>query len=261
MSRPILFGIAIDAVDTQEAVATLLRWIDRRERRCRYVVTPNIDHIVMLERDAKLQAAYQDADLVVADGMPVVVASWLLRQPLPERVAGADLVPALFAASGDRRLTVFLLGAAPGVGERAAREISRHWPSVEVVGTCSPPPGFEHDETMNRQILERIAAVTPDVLVVGLGAPKQELWVHRHLPDIEARIAFCVGATIDFLAGEKPRAPAWLRNSGFEWTYRLACEPRRLFRRYARDAWVFPRILFRELVVSYTGRTAFRRSS
>ena len=120
------------------------------------------------------------------------------------------------------------------------------WPAVEVVGTYSPPLGFEKDETENAAILSRIATARPEVLIVGLGAPKQELWVHKHQTAINAKVALCVGATIDFLAGERSRAPVWMREAGLEWAYRIFTEPRRLAARYAKDALIFPRILARE---------------
>jgi N-acetylglucosaminyldiphosphoundecaprenol N-acetyl-beta-D-mannosaminyltransferase len=176
-----------------------------------------------------------------------VWASRLLGQPLPERVTGADLVPSLFDASdASRPLTVFLLGAMPGVADRAAKNIEAHWPHVKVTGTYSPPFGFERDARENERILEMIAEASPDVLVLGVGAPKQELWIHEHRDRVAARVALCVGATIDFLADEKPRAPQWMQQTGLEWCYRLASEPRRLVGRYARDAWLFPQLVWRE---------------
>jgi N-acetylglucosaminyldiphosphoundecaprenol N-acetyl-beta-D-mannosaminyltransferase len=185
--------------------------------------------------------------MVLADGAPVLWASRLLRQSLPERVAGSDLVPALFAASSESHpISVYLLGAAPGVADRAAAAIRRQWPGVRVVGTYSPPVGFERDEAENQAILARIQSASPDVLIVGLGAPKQELWVHKYRQRLNAKAALCVGATIDFLAGERSRAPVWMREVGLEWLYRVASEPRRLAARYARDAVIFPRLLARE---------------
>lgn len=145
-----------------------------------------------------------------------------------------------------RELRVFLLGAGPGVGERAAACIGARWPAIEVVGTYSPPMGFEKSQQENFQILRRIAMARPDLLLVGLGAPKQELWVHAHRSEIRATAALCIGAAIDFLAGEKPRAPRWMQRCGLEWFHRLASEPKRLAPRYARDAWLFPRIVWRE---------------
>jgi N-acetylglucosaminyldiphosphoundecaprenol N-acetyl-beta-D-mannosaminyltransferase len=141
---------------------------------------------------------------------------------------------------------VFLLGAAAGVGERAAKNIHRRWSAVEVVGVYSPPMGFERDPQESQNILARVRQAAPDVLVVGLGAPKQELWVHNHRHAIAAPVALCVGATIDFLAGEKKRAPMILRRLGLEWLHRMMSEPRRLAKRYARDAWIFPQLVWRE---------------
>ena len=242
-----LFGIAIDALRMSEAVALLNGWMCEPSGECRYVVTPNVDHVVMLGERADLRAAYDEASLILADGMPVVLASRLLRAGVPERVSGADLVPALFnAADASSPRTVFLLGAAPGVADRAAANIEARWPAVRVVGTYSPPLGFEHNDAENAKILRLIADAAPDLLVLGLGAPKQELWIHHHSRDVNAAVALCVGATIDFLAGEKPRAPVWMQRSGLEWLHRLASEPRRLLRRYVRDAWIFPRLVVRE---------------
>jgi N-acetylglucosaminyldiphosphoundecaprenol N-acetyl-beta-D-mannosaminyltransferase len=119
---------------------------------------------------------------------------------------------------------------------------------VQVVGTYSPPLGFEKSNAENAKILKKIAAANPDILIVGLGAPKQELWVHKHRELLRAKAALCVGATIDFLAGEKKRAPRWVQAAKCEWLYRMLSEPRRLGKRYAHDAIVFPRILARELI-------------
>ncbi len=249
-----LFGFEIDPLSMREAVDEVYAWVDRGGLRCRFVVTPNVDHSVLYQEHAGLRRAYANASLVLADGMPVVAAARLLGRGLKERVAGSDLAPALFEAADVRGgLRVFLLGAAPGVADRAAANIARRWPAVDVVGTYSPPLGFEHDWAENEAILERIVAARPDVLLVGLGAPKQELWVDAHRQRIEAPVALCVGATIDFLAGEKRRAPRWMRRVGLEWLHRMASEPRRLLTRYLRDAWHFPRLVWRE----WRGRLAF----
>jgi N-acetylglucosaminyldiphosphoundecaprenol N-acetyl-beta-D-mannosaminyltransferase len=247
-----LFGVTIDPLRLDQAAGQVLAWVAGGEKRCRFVVTPNVDHVVMLQHHAGLQAAYRDAGMILADGAPVIWASHLLRKPLPERVAGSDLTPALFdladetRAAGDEPLRIFLLGAAPGVADKAAGNIPRRWPGVKVVGTYSPPLGFEKDAAENLRILARIADAKPDVLVVGLGAPKQELWVHKHAAQIDARAALCVGATIDFLAGEKSRAPRWMQHAGLEWLHRVLSEPRRLAARYAKDAWIFPQLVVRE---------------
>lgn len=242
-----LFGIDIDAVRMPDAVARIFGWCGQSSGRCEYVVTPNVDHTVILQHNTELRNAYASAGLVLADGFPVVLASRWLKKPLPELVPGSDLVPALFDAAQQRGgLSIFLLGAAPGVADRAASRIAARWPSVKVVGTYSPPLGFERDAAENARILAMVNEAQPEVLVLGFGAPKQELWIAKHHQQLQARCALCVGATIDFLAGEKARAPAWMRRLRLEWFHRLATEPRRLFKRYARDAWVFPQLVWRE---------------
>mgnify|MGYP001825278021 CR=1 FL=1 len=249
MSKRIsLFGAQIDALTLDEATRTVLDWAFDEPSRCRFVVTPNVDHTVLLRESASLREVYEAADLVLADGWPIVAASRLLGRSLPERVAGSDLVPNLFgqATEASRTLKVYLLGAMPGVADRAKENINREWPLIEVVGTYGPPLDFENDDAENDAILARIEAVRPDVLIVGLGAPKQELWAYRHRGRIAANVALCAGATIDFLAGEKRRAPVWMRRTGLEWVHRIASEPRRLAGRYARDAVVFPQLVWRE---------------
>ncbi len=265
MSKRIsLFDISIDVVGMSHAVGQLFAWLDGEQSGlCRFVVTPNVDHAVMLQHNEPLREAYRNADLVLADGFPLVLASKLVRKPLPERVAGSELVPAVFdaAARRQRPLKVFLLGAAPGVADRAADQVHHNWPHVKVVGTYSPPLGFESDDDENAAILQRIADAAPEVLLVGLGAPKQELWVYQHRHGLRAPVALCVGATIDFLAGEKRQAPRWMRRTGLEWLHRMASEPRRLFGRYARDAWVFPRLVWREwLATVHPGLKSAKRA-
>jgi N-acetylglucosaminyldiphosphoundecaprenol N-acetyl-beta-D-mannosaminyltransferase len=260
MTRARLFGFEVDALRMREAVAQILEWVEKRDDVCRFVVTPNADHAVVYQENEKLREAYAAASLILVDGMPLLLAAKLLRRGVPERVPGSDLVPALFAAasaessrSGIRKnserrpLRVYLLGAALGVAERAAERIQATWSEVSVVGCYSPPLGFEKDAAENEEILARIAAANCEVLVVGLGAPKQELWVAANRERIAAPVALCVGATIDFLAGEKARAPVWMRRVGLEWLHRMASEPRRLARRYLRDAVQLPRLMWREI--------------
>lgn len=247
MLRQELFGISIHAVRMGQAIAHLRHRIGESRFDCRYVVTPNVDHAVLLQSNSELREAYGQADLVLADGFPLVWASRWLGRPLPERVPGSDLVPQLFDSVGaGETLRIFLLGAAPGVATRAAKRISRRWPAVQIVGAYSPPMGFESDRAENDRILARINEVRPDVLVIGLGAPKQECWIYRHRSNVAAKVALCVGATIDFMAGERKRAPRWMQRIGLEWLFRMCGEPRRLVKRYAFDAWVFPRLVWKQ---------------
>ena len=250
-----LFGLKLDPLTLGGAVARVRRWVDdwrddgRPVGATKVIVTPNVDHLVRLHRtaDPAVTAAYRAADLTLADGTPVVAASGWFGRPVPERVPGSDLVPAVLAsATAGRPLTVFLLGAGPGVAEIAAANLARDTPHAEVVGTHCPPLGFEHDPAENERILALLDATRPDLLVVGLGFPKQEKWVHAHRDRLCCGAALCVGATIDFLAGHVARAPRWLGRCGLEWTFRLALEPRRLAGRYGNDLIHFPRVLWKE---------------
>lgn len=247
MPQQHLFGISIDALSLTQAVEHLRRVIGEPAFSCRYVVTPNVDHTVLLQTHQELRDAYADADLILADGHPLVWVSRLLGRRLPERVAGSDLVPSLFSAiPSDQTLRIFLLGAGPGVARRAALNIAKRWPNVETVGIDSPPLGFEKNPAENARILAQIELARPDVLILGLGAPKQECWIHQHRTAVVAKTALCVGATIDFLAGEKKRAPRWMQRVGLEWFYRMCREPRRLVKRYVKDAWIFPQLVWRQ---------------
>ena len=246
-NRQKLFGVEIDAVRMNEAVDRIFRWIDQPQDRCQFVVTPNVDHTVLLRENEQLRNAYRDSGLVLADGHPVVLAARFLGKPLPERVPGSDLVPRVFSAAEERTpITTFLLGAANGIADTAAENIESKWENVYVTGTYSPPIGFENDTAECEKILALINRAQPDILIVGLGAPKQELWTHKFQDRINSRVALCVGATIDFLAGEKKRAPRWVQAIGMEWLHRIGTDPKRLFKRYAKDAWIFPQLVWSE---------------
>lgn len=243
-----MFGITFNALRMGEAVDRILNILETDQPPCRYIVTPNVDHVVQFQNDPALQAAYHDAELVVADGKPILWAARLLKRPIPETVPGSDLVPAIFDALNDRKpLRIFLLGAGPMVAQRAAAKIADKWQSVAVAGVYSPPFGFERDEAENEKILSLIAKTAPDLLVLGLGAPKQEIWAKKYQKRTKAKVALCAGATIDFLAADKRRAPIWMRMGGLEWLHRLTTDPRRLWKRYARGMLLFPVILFREV--------------
>jgi N-acetylglucosaminyldiphosphoundecaprenol N-acetyl-beta-D-mannosaminyltransferase len=245
-----LFGIRIHRFSMDEAVRTLGRWMHGRAGigPCRYVVTPNVDHVVKLQSSAELRAAYRDAAMVVADGWPLVTASRWLGDPLGMRVTGADLVPHLLSAGNSTPgFRVFLLGAAPGVAEVAARQIELQWPGVVVCGVDSPPLGFESDASACDAIVAKVNACLPHLLVVGFGAPKQEIWLHQHAAKLRVPVAIAAGATIDFLAGRQRRAPKVWRRYNLEWLYRALTNPRRLALRYAVDAAVFPQLFAKEL--------------
>ncbi|RZA18554.1 MAG: glycosyltransferase [Proteobacteria bacterium] len=214
-----------------------------------YVVTPNSDHLVRLESDENLRQIYSQANLVIADGMPLVWASRLLGNPLEERVTGADLMPAVCEEAAKRGLSIFMMGAPEGVAIEAQKRLEKSYPGLKVVGAYSPPYGFEKDKQINTEIIEMINAAAPDIIFVGLGAPKQESWIHQNHQKFSKGAFLGIGASIDFIAGNVKRAPLWVQKSGFEWMYRLLQEPGRLAKRYAADTyvlWIILREVFRK---------------
>jgi len=242
-----ILGVDICPMTFDEAVQTLLGWMVGKEQGC-FVVTPNVNHLVLFQDNSAFREAYRGASLVLADGRYVILLSKILGRPLPEPVNGSDLVPAIMQSSESRgHLSVFLLGAMPGVAEVAADNVQKRWPHVRVVGCYSPPIGFEDDSAETQRIIDRINAVSPDFLVVGVSPPKQEIWLSQHAAEIHAAVSICAGATIDFLAGVKPRAPRWMQRSGLEWVFRALSEPRRLGPRYINDGLKVLRLLYREV--------------
>lgn len=235
MERLLIGNTWVDNVTMSEAIAEVDRIILRR--RPATVVTPNVDHVVRMTNDPAFAQIVATADLVLPDGLPLVWASHLLGfvlgQPsLKQRVAGSDLFVRLCehaAAVGHR---VFFFGGAPGAADGARAVLIERFPNLRVVGTHCPPMGFEQDPDLNQQCIERIRQARPDILFVGLGSPKQELWITRHRHEYNVPVSIGVGISFAFACGHVRRAPVWVQRAGFEWLHRMAQEPRRLWRRY-----------------------------
>jgi N-acetylglucosaminyldiphosphoundecaprenol N-acetyl-beta-D-mannosaminyltransferase len=196
------------------------------------VVTPNVDHLRRRGRDLSFLALLAEASLVVADGMPLVWASRLQGTPLPQRVAGSDLISSLSAAAASQGRSVFLLGGDPGTAQGASSILRDRYPQLRVVGTMCPPRGFEKNEAELAGVAEALKKAQPDIVYVGLGSPKQELLMDRMCRVLPGAWWLGVGVSFSFLCGEVRRAPLWMRKWGLEWVHRLLQEPRRLFRRY-----------------------------
>lgn len=216
--------------------------------RCAYAVTPNVDHLVRYAKSPQLRPLYEQADLVVADGMPLIWASRLLRTPLPERVAGSDLFPALCARAADVGLSVFLLGGATGAAEAAARALTARHAALRIVGTYCPPFGFERDAAERARVVDTVRRAAPDILFVGLGSPKQEQWIAANREACGAKLSLGVGISFSFMSGHVKRAPEWMQRAGLEWLHRLAQEPGRLWKRYLIVDASFLTLVIRDLL-------------
>jgi N-acetylglucosaminyldiphosphoundecaprenol N-acetyl-beta-D-mannosaminyltransferase len=173
-----------------------------------------------------------------------------MKTPLPEKISGSDLVKPLMARAAEKGLSVFLLGAKDGVGKRAADVLVDENPGLRIVGVLSPPLGFEKDEGESAAVVHAIRSAGPAIVLVALGAPKQELWMHRHKDVLAPAVLLGVGGTLDFIAGEVKRAPRWMSDAGLEWAYRLAQEPRRMAGRYLVRDRAFAGIALKSLVAA-----------
>jgi len=215
-----------------------------------YVVTPNIDHIVMAQRRRDLRPLYRDAALSLMDGQPVAWMARLLGARQATRISGSDLLDPLMALAAARQHPVFLFGARAAVAAEAARRLTRRHPGLRIVGRDSRL--WDVDDPTPPEDSPVVAAIRASgarVVVTALGAPKQEIWMARHAAAIAPAIAIGLGASLDFAAGTVSRAPAWISNAGLEWLYRLAQEPGRLAYRYlVRDLQILP-IFLRQLAL------------
>jgi N-acetylglucosaminyldiphosphoundecaprenol N-acetyl-beta-D-mannosaminyltransferase len=231
MGRVVIDGIEFDDLTTNEATSRIVELAKMRDRP-RYVCTGNLDHLALASQDDDFRKAYEAADLVVADGTPIVWLSRLGGTPLKERVAGSDLFWTLGKASADVGVTLFFLGGAPGAADGAKAELEKRWPGAKVVGTYCPP--FETFGTKEEQdrIVAEVKKANPDVLLVAFGAPKQEKWMLANKERLGVPVSIGVGGSFEMAAGMLKRAPVWMHNIGLEWFYRFSQEPRRLFQRY-----------------------------
>lgn len=216
-----------------------------KQRKNAYVVTPNVDHIVQLEYNKDLQDVYRNADLILTDGKPLIWISKLYKTPIKEKVSGSDLFPRLCNMCASKGLTMYFLGAAEGVAEKAARNLTGKYEGLKIVGTYSPSFGFEKKADEMDYIINDIHQKNPDVLIVGLGCPKQEKFMYKYRDALQVPISLGLGASIDFEAGNVKRAPKWMRNFGLEWLYRLIKEPKRMFKRYIIDDMKILKLFFK----------------
>ena len=220
--------ICIDAVTLPEALGRIEALVDAAAGGA--VFTPNVDHVVIARRNHALRRAYGRAALAIADGMPLVWLSRLMRQRLPGRVAGSDIFMPLMQLAARRRWRVYLLGGTPHVAAAAAAHLTTRV-GVDVVGWSSPRIAFDGSDQTGGS-LEAVVAARPHLLVVAFGNPKQELWTDAAREHLGATVALGFGAVLDFVSGTQKRAPEWLARAGGEWLHRLLQEPRRLWRRY-----------------------------
>lgn len=233
MSRMKFMNTEIDNLTMNETLQAIDDLI--KQKKNAYVVTPNVDHIVQLEKDKELQKVYENASLILTDGKPLLwIAKWY-GTPIKEKISGSDLFPLLCNMAAQKGYKMFFLGAAEGVAAKAAQNLSKRFKGLQVVGTYSPPFGFEKDLEEIDKINNMIRKTQPDILIVGLGCPKQEKFMYHHCKELGVPISFGLGASFDFEAGNIKRAPRWMANHGLEWLFRITQDPKRMAKRYLVD--------------------------
>jgi len=229
IQRVNVLGVGVSAITMPLAVETIEKWIIQRQRE--YVCVTNVHLIMECQRDEKLRQIHNRAGMVTPDGMPLVWLSHLNGFRQVERVYGPDLLLAFCARSATQGYRHYFYGGAEGVPQLLVKRLTQRFPGLEIAGMFSPPftPLSPREDA---QIVDMINQTQPDVIWVGLGAPKQERWMAAHLGRIQAPVMIGVGAAFDFHSGLKPQAPYWMQRHGLEWVFRLANEPQRLWRRY-----------------------------
>ena len=230
VERPcsVLFDIPVELAEPAEMLRTIIGWAGQGERRRVMYVNA---HVVNQSRaQPELAAALRTADLVYCDGYGVRLAARTLDLPVPHRMTGADWVWGLAALCEAEDKSLYLLGADPTLARAAADRLRRWYPSLRIAGSHH---GYaELGSPQNERVIEDINTADPDILLVGMGTPKQELFIDRYAHRLGADVLWTVGALFDYIAGRVPRAPHWLADNGLEWIFRLAIEPHRMWRRY-----------------------------
>lgn len=225
-----IMGVDFAAMKEEQVVSTFVDCAVEGDGR--WVVTANLDHVRRFETEPETRELIGQADFVVADGTPILLASRIAGMPLPERVAGSSMVWSISARAAQAGGSMFLLGGAPGVAERARAVLEEALPGLRVVGTCCPPHGFEDDPAMLDEIERTLVDARPDIVLLALSFPKTDALIRRLRPVLPNASYMGVGIALSFLVGDKRRAPVWMRRAGVEWLHRLLSEPGRLWRRY-----------------------------
>lgn len=251
----VMMGVPFDQVTTPQALGLIEEMIASGQPHM--LATANVDFLAQAQMDASLREILLNTDLVVCDGTPLVWLSRWLGDPLPERVAGSDMMPLLFNLASAKGYRVYFLGGREEVMELGLRNIRERWPELKIAGAWSPP--FSTIEKMDHEgILSRLHEAAPDILLVSFGCPKQEKWIAMNLRKAGIPVSVGVGASIDFIAGTYKRAPMWMRKVGLEWFFRVLQEPKRLAGRYLRDIRIVGPGILRQLW-QMRGRGFFQR--
>ncbi|MEM7127655.1 MAG: WecB/TagA/CpsF family glycosyltransferase [Chloroflexota bacterium] len=231
----VILGTPIDNVTMAEALQRIGRFVSigRQSGKWHQIATVNADFIVKALGDPALQRILQKVDMATADGMPLVWGARRLGVPVQGRVTGVDLVPAIAKMAAEKGLSIYLLGAAPGVAQRTSDILVEQYPNLKIAGVAAPSRSAVDNQ--DPSIIDACKAANPDILLVAFGNPRQEKWIDMNGDALGIPVMIGVGGTFDFITGVTTRAPQWMQSCGLEWLHRLCHEPRRLWKRYAAD--------------------------
>ncbi|RUS98021.1 acetyl-mannosamine transferase [Dulcicalothrix desertica PCC 7102] len=254
MNKVKILNLEIDNLSKVEFLDTLQSGV---------VFTPNVDHLMKLQKDPEFVQAYSVSNYKVCDSQILLLAARLLGTPIREKISGSDLLPAFYTHhQQNESIKIFLLGAREGVAAQAQQNINLKIGRNIVVGSYSPSFGFENNDLECQQIVEIINNSGATVLVIGVGAPKQEKWICKYKEQLQnIKIFMALGATIDFEAGNMKRAPKWISQIGFEWLFRLLCEPKRLWKRYLIEDIPFLLLILKQKLNLYLTKDYLKKNS
>lgn len=242
MSRIKFLNTYIDSLTAQEAKAQVDQMVQKR--RPQYVVTPNTDIVMLMQKNPDLLDICNNADLILTDGEMVVKLSKFLGNPIKERVAMTDFVWDVCDLAVEKNYRIFLFGGKEDVLEKGKKRIQKKYPNLNICGHYSPPLGFENNPVELKKSLDLISESHADILIVFLGCPKQERFIAKYKDEYQVPVSITMGGCIDFIGADIKRAPMWMQKSGLEWFFRFAQEPKRLFKRYfVDDMQIFPLVL------------------
>lgn len=244
-----VFGIKLDALEASEVIERIESWIrSSSQETAKYICVTNVRSVVVAQKDPYMKKITNQSDISVCDGMPLVWAGRLKKFKLKERVSGFTLMDETLAVAQDKGYTNYFYGSTNPVLKKLTVNIRAKYPKLKVSGVYSPP--FRPlDKTEKKEVINNINNSGADIVWVGLGYPKQEIWMYEFKGHIKCPVLIGVGAVFDFFSGNKKQAPCWMKNAGLEWFFRLLCEPKRLWKRYLIGNSIFMWLFLKEFVM------------
>jgi N-acetylglucosaminyldiphosphoundecaprenol N-acetyl-beta-D-mannosaminyltransferase len=243
-SKVNILGVQISNISKENLLDAFTQRIQQKQKT-QVCITP-VNSVLAAIKDPQVLSIYNASEYVLCDSTPIKWASHFLNTPIQERITGLDLLPNVVAHCAEHNFSIFLLGASPGVADTLKEKIVSLYPNCKVVGIYVPPFMKVFTEQENKKMIDAVNATSPDVLLVSLTAPKQDIWIAQNIHQVNAPIQIGIGGAFEVMAGLAKRAPKWMHAAGLEWFYRFIQEPKRLFRRYFIEAPLFIPLILKQ---------------